>query len=458
MSCNYADGLSPYDNKGKLGLSEEFDSEEEVNRKVDILAEWIQNSNHVVVHTGAGISTSAGIPDFRGPNGVWTLEAKGLKPSINISFDDAVPTKTHMALRKMIDLGKIHFIVSQNIDGLHLKSGVPRKYLSELHGNMFIEQCNHCHRQFVRKTATTSVGQKNLQIKCPGLRLNGRPCRGDLHDVILDWEHNLPEKDLGLADFHSCLADLSICLGTTLQIIPSGTLPLNTKKFNNGRLVICNLQPTKYDKKANLVIHTYVDDIMIKLMKKFNVPIPDYNPELDPTKGSEKSEWTIPESEVKLMRKLYEEKCCKSKRKKIKLEKSKDEDTETVEHKPDIQRENGNFSQLNQRELLDFIKSESKEGLKHESIKLEQTNEQEILEKKLTSIKSEVVTEEGTNDLNVIRDYNNVVSDINNVENRANDNGEKELLNQTECSENFVPELKASDSKSQVVEQNLIVN
>lgn len=65
MSCNYADGLSPYDNKGILGIAEKFDSEEEVERKVNKLVELLETCKHVVVHTGAGISTTAGIPDFR---------------------------------------------------------------------------------------------------------------------------------------------------------------------------------------------------------------------------------------------------------------------------------------------------------------------------------------------------------------------------------------------------------
>lgn len=84
--------------------------------------------------------------DFSGPNGVWTLEKKGEKPEINISFEDAIPSKTHMALKALIDAGRIKYIVSQNIDGLHLKSGVAREHLSELHGNMFIENCNKCRR------------------------------------------------------------------------------------------------------------------------------------------------------------------------------------------------------------------------------------------------------------------------------------------------------------------------
>lgn len=77
---------------------------------------------------------------------MWTLEKKGLKPNINISFDDAIPTKTHMALQRLVKLGKIQYIISQNIDGLHLKSGVPRDHLAELHGNMFVDQCGTCGR------------------------------------------------------------------------------------------------------------------------------------------------------------------------------------------------------------------------------------------------------------------------------------------------------------------------
>lgn len=81
----------------------------------------------------------------RGPKGVWTLEAKGKKPN-STDFNEAIPTPTHMALTRLVEVQKVKYVVSQNIDGLHLRSGLPRKYLSELHGNMFVEQCNICHR------------------------------------------------------------------------------------------------------------------------------------------------------------------------------------------------------------------------------------------------------------------------------------------------------------------------
>ena len=262
----------------------------------------IKNAGHVVFHTGAGVSTSAGIPDFRGPKGVWTLEKKGLKPEISVSWDDARPTITHRALACLQGAGYVQYVITQNIDGLHLKSGLPRSKMSELHGNMFIHQCNFCKRQFVRETAVTTVGEKCLNIPCPATNKTGRGCRGKLHDIILDWEGSLPEKDLELAEMHSEVADLSVCLGTTLQILPSGNLPTWTKK-HGGKLVICNLQPTKHDKKGDLIINTYVDDVMIQLCKRLNVQIKEYDVAKDPTKyvasEGKRFEWTILQSSLK---------------------------------------------------------------------------------------------------------------------------------------------------------------
>jgi len=314
MSCSYAEGLSEYHDKGKLGLPEKFDNQNEIDSKVSLFAEWIAKAKHIVVHTGAGISTSAGIPDFRGPKGVWTLEKKGEKPEMNVSWDDAKPTKTHMALAKLVEVDKVKFIVSQNIDGLHLRSGVPRTSIAELHGNMFVDQCDKCHKMFVRDSPAPTVGQKYVGGDCPATRHNGRNCRGKLRDFVLDWEAELPDSDLSLSDTHSMMADLSIVMGSTLQIIPAGNLPTYSKKYQEGgKLVICNLQPTKQDKKADLSVHTYVDDVMEKVMKILGLEIPEYNKDLDPVRLTRLREfpgdelfidWTQDEENAKDLKKI----------------------------------------------------------------------------------------------------------------------------------------------------------
>ncbi|KAJ2949625.1 hypothetical protein O0L34_g15549 [Tuta absoluta] len=310
MSCNYAEGLSPYEHKGVLGIPEKFDPIEKFNEKCELLAQFIAQSKHVVVHTGAGISTSAGIPDFRGPNGVWTLEKEGKKPSINVSFTDAEPTKTHMILKKLVECKKVQYIVSQNIDGLHLKSGLPRKYLAELHGNMFIDECNLCKKQFIRHRPVETVGKKCSGVPCASEHVGGRPCRGRLYDGVLDWEHSLPENDLLMAEWHSSIADLSICLGTTLQIVPSGNLPLETAKYG-GKLVICNLQPTKHDNKADLIINYYVDEVLERVMNILGLDIPVYNKSESPTMLAANTilEWSIDRKDVLTLEKIFKAKC-----------------------------------------------------------------------------------------------------------------------------------------------------
>uniref|UniRef100_A0A1Y9H398 protein acetyllysine N-acetyltransferase n=1 Tax=Anopheles dirus TaxID=7168 RepID=A0A1Y9H398_9DIPT len=327
MSCNYADGLSKYENKGILGVAEIFDAPEAVEEKCEQLAKMMLASKHIVVHTGAGISTSAGIPDFRGPKGVWTLEERGEKPAVNISFDEAIPTRTHMALKALVATGHVQYIVSQNIDGLHLRSGLDREHLSELHGNMFIEVCTKCRRQYVRNSPAPTVGKKATGNVCPGTGA-GRACRaGKLIDNILDWEHDLPENDLQLAFMHSAMADLNICLGTTLQIVPSGDLPLKNLK-HGGQLVICNLQPTKHDKKAGMKISTFVDAVLEKVAKRLGVEIPEFLPEDDPTKrDSYTVQWNITCSMVKKLEKRYDKMIQeKAKLKKRSSSTTKDED------------------------------------------------------------------------------------------------------------------------------------
>ncbi len=263
MSCNYAENLSPYENKGQVGMPEVFDGEEMIEEKSVLLAGMIRKSSWTVFHTGAGISTSSGIPDFRGPTGVWTLEKKGEKPSINLSFDDAKPTLTHSTLKNLYDSGFLKYIVNQNIDGLHLKAGIPAEVVGDMHGNVFVEQCSKCRRKSVRNSCVTTVGLKFTGNNCPYSSGSSEKlsCRGKMKDTILDWEDDLPDKEFNTAEYHSKHAQLSVCLGTSLQIYPCRDFPRKTKK-NGGQLVIVNLQKTPLDKFCDVRIFGKVDDVM----------------------------------------------------------------------------------------------------------------------------------------------------------------------------------------------------
>ncbi|KAI1301312.1 NAD-dependent protein deacetylase Sirt6 [Halotydeus destructor] len=287
MSANYADGLSEFEHKGVLGLPELHDEADDVSQKISHLAALVKNAKHVVLHVGAGLSTAAGIPDFRGPKGVWTLEKKGIKQE-SISFEAAKPTYSHMAIKALMEANYVSYIVNQNIDGLFLKTGIPRSRISDLHGNFYLDECNVCGTRFIRKTASPTMAQKVSERPCSRPK---RSCRGFLRDTILDWEDNLPENELGIAEEHSLKADLSICLGTTMQINPAGKLPfLKRKKIgsaSNRQVAIVNLQKTKNDRHADIVIHDYLDNVLTKLCEELNLKVQGYDEQYDLTKYSE---------------------------------------------------------------------------------------------------------------------------------------------------------------------------
>ncbi|VDO18762.1 unnamed protein product [Heligmosomoides polygyrus] len=226
------------------------DSPEELDAKCKELAQLLLRSKCVFVVTGAGISTAAGIADFRGPKGVWTIEKEG-RTAESVDFSRARPTLTHRALRVLENRGIVKFVVSQNVDGLHPRSSFPLNRLAELHGNVFCEQCEKCSRRYYRDFPTGSVGLKYTGRSCDGTP-KGRACRGRLRDTTLDWEDALTGRHalshlfrIRINPFTTRHADLSLCLGTSLQIVPVGNMPLLAQK-NGGKMVTVNLQATKH--------------------------------------------------------------------------------------------------------------------------------------------------------------------------------------------------------------------
>ncbi|XP_042478415.1 NAD-dependent protein deacetylase SRT1 isoform X1 [Macadamia integrifolia] len=271
MSLGYAEKLSYKEDVGTVGMSEHFDPPNVLQEKIEELAMMIKKSKHLVVFTGAGISTSCGIPDFRGPKGVWTLqrEGKGV-PEATLPYHRAVPSLTHMALVELEKAGILKFVISQNVDSLHLRSGIPREKLSELHGNSFRELCPSCGVEYLRDFEVETIGMKETSRRC-----SDEKCGAKLKDTVLDWEDALPPKEMNPAEKHCRMADVVLCLGTSLQITPACNLPLKSLR-GGGRIVIVNLQQTPKDKKASLVIHGFVDQVIAGVMHFLNLHIPPY--------------------------------------------------------------------------------------------------------------------------------------------------------------------------------------
>ena len=262
----YAARLSPYEHKGVTGLPETEDSERALKRKLKRLVALVKDASKVVALTGAGISTSAGIPDFRGEKGIWTLEKKKRKRRRDddiegASFETAQPTTTHRALVALAANGKLTWCATQNVDGLHLTSGFPRSKLAILHGCVFTERCEPCDKEFVRSFDVGGISFQPTGRQCD-------VCTSDLVDTILDWDDDLPDREWNPTSDAFDDADVALCLGTSLRITPAADLPLKAKAF-----VIINLQQTPHDSQATLVIRARVDRVMTHLLNELNIPL-----------------------------------------------------------------------------------------------------------------------------------------------------------------------------------------
>src|SRR3954469_15209340 len=119
---------------------------------VETIARWILECEHLVVFTGAGLSTDSGIPDFRGPDGVWTRRDAGLPaPRWRVPPGQVKPNTSHLSLFELQQLGKLQFLITQNTDNLHRRSGIRPELLAELHGNGQLVRCLGCDRLYTRQ-------------------------------------------------------------------------------------------------------------------------------------------------------------------------------------------------------------------------------------------------------------------------------------------------------------------
>lgn len=259
----------------KVAEKEHHESAEVIDNKAQTLVNLINKSKHFIVFTGAGISTSTGIPDFRGPEGVWTLKRQGRLQDLKaVNTLQAIPSPAHMALVELQNRGILKYVISQNCDGLHRRSGILPGKISELHGNSNREYCNDCGKEYIRDfravaTYSKSVHDHRTERKCT-------LCNSPLYDTIINFGEHLPAQPLKLARHHAKIADLCLVLGSSLTVPPASTIPESVGKKKGGKLAICNLQSTPQDHLSDLRVYTSADEMMTRIMAKLDLPIPPF--------------------------------------------------------------------------------------------------------------------------------------------------------------------------------------
>jgi len=222
----------------------------------------IKTSNYIVVYTGAGISTAANIPDYRGKEGLLNkprpMILLGLQEEL---LDFAMPTFSHLALQKMVEKGIVKYIVTSNHDNMHQKAGTSFNNMTDLFGNAYVEKCVRCKKNYHRKVIVPNIGRICDDKKCGGKLMKTGTRMGGI----------TPEGPLKLAIEHSKKADLSIVFGNSLTVEPFCSLPRNAKK-----MVICNLQETPYDNEANLKINSKCDTVMSWINQEFQLKVESF--------------------------------------------------------------------------------------------------------------------------------------------------------------------------------------
>ncbi len=243
---------------------------------LDTIRGWIDSAGRIVVLTGAGISTESGIPDFRGPNGVWTrnpaaeklstlqnylADAEVRKASWRSRLDhpafSALPNAGHLALVKLERLGKLHALVTQNIDGLHARAGHSAEKIVEVHGNVHSVVCFGCGWKGPMLPVLDRVRAGEDDPHC-------KRCDGILKSDTISFGQALVPEVIDRAMRVAEETDLMFAVGSTLQVYPvAHAVPL--AKSSGARVVIINAQPTQFDSIADAVIREPIGQVLTAL-------------------------------------------------------------------------------------------------------------------------------------------------------------------------------------------------
>ena len=244
---------------------------------IETVRGWTAGAKRIVVLTGAGISTESGIPDFRGPNGLWTRDPEAEKLSdIRYYLADpevrrkawqkrlsnpawtAAPNAGHRAIVDLERRGKLHRLITQNIDGLHQKAGNSPEKIVEVHGTMREVLCWQCAWRGPMQPVLERVRAGEEDPAC-------KACGGILKSATILFGEGLTPGVMESAMQAATEADLLIAVGSSLQVYPvAGVVP--AAKSAGARLVILNAEPTPFDPVADAVLHRPIGETLPMLL------------------------------------------------------------------------------------------------------------------------------------------------------------------------------------------------
>ncbi len=241
--------------------------------QIDLVRSWVSSSARIVALTGAGISTESGVPDFRGPQGIWTKNPKAERLSnIHYYMSDpevrrlawqqrldhpawhAEPNAGHHALAALERAGRLHALITQNIDGLHQKAGNSPDKVIEVHGTVREYVCMSCGSRGPMPVVLERVRAGEADPPC-------RDCGGILKSATISFGQQLVPEVIDRAMRAAGESDLLLAIGSTLQVYPvAGAVP--RAKAAGARVVIINAEPTQFDDIADAVIQQRIGDVL----------------------------------------------------------------------------------------------------------------------------------------------------------------------------------------------------
>ena len=240
---------------------------------LETLCDWIDSAERIVVLTGAGISTESGIPDFRGPNGVWTRNpaAEKLSTLQNYLSDPEIrkaswrsrldhpafsarPNAGHIALARLERRGKLHALITQNIDGLHARAGNSPDRIVEVHGNVHGVVCFGCGWKGPMLPVLDRVRAGEEDPHCTD-------CDGILKSDTISFGQALVPEVIDRAMRVAEETDLMLAVGSTLQVYPvAHAVPI--AKSRGARVVIINNQSTQFDALADAIVREPIGQVL----------------------------------------------------------------------------------------------------------------------------------------------------------------------------------------------------